>query len=435
MKILGTNFKKIKAQHSMEILILVAFISLFVIFLLFTYTEIRSAFGRSTLDASAQDLTNQLNRIAATGSDTQYKISLNLPRNLEQVDYSDGFLTFMADETVLSYPVRSPIVGEIGSIGNVNAEFLPSNYGGYVCIYPPHKYQECCVDLLCSLNQLDCYVNGAKDTDCDGMPDWYDLDIDGDGTPNEFDPNISNKFISNPDFYLDKDENGIYEWYKNNIDLFLVNWGVDSDGDGVPDFFDKDPNNPNVGAEDNNNNNIADWLEFDFNNNGIPDWYDNDLDGDGVPNIFDSNPHHPLVGNETNPHTNVPLWLEIDTNNDGIPDWYSIDKDGDSVPDKFDDYPLDSTRGNEDNTGDGYPDWLTQDTSGDGIPDWWYGNYLDSDGNGVPDRFDASPFNPEIGNEDYYTMQYNPDGTCNMIYGSNGIPDWMEFDFDCDGVP
>ena len=142
----------------------------------------------------------------------------------------------------------------------------------------------------------------------------------------------------------------------------------DSDGDGVPDKFDKCPNTPKGIAVD---------------ENGCPF----DSDGDGVPDYLDKCP-------------GTPAGVQIDAN--GCP----IDSDGDGVPDYLDKCP-DTPAGVEvdehgcplDSDGDGVPDYLDKcpDTPKEarGTVDE-HGCPKDSDGDGIPDYLDKCPDVPGI---------------------------------------
>ncbi|MCB9359412.1 right-handed parallel beta-helix repeat-containing protein [Candidatus Woesearchaeota archaeon] len=439
-----------KAQHSVEILILIGFVALFIVFLLFSYTDIKSAFGKSSLEASAKDLASQLNRVSDSGSDTKYKLSINLPKNLERVSYENGHLVFETDSgEIVAYPVNGPVVGEVPRRGSAEVVYLDNAHGGYVCIYPPGKYQECCIDLTCEMNSITCTVGSYNDNDCDGLPDWYDGDDDNDGTPYGFDSDDNNASVNDTSFYeTDSDGDGIEDWLDtdddgdgvpdSSIDIGdddsddIPNWYEnDADNDSIPTGFDSDDSDAAIGHDDLDGNSIADWIEIDQDRDGSYDWFDIDDDGDSVPDELDSNPFNPNHGLEDDNSNNIPDWQEIDSDGDGIPDWYDIDDDNDGVVDALDASPLDSQNGAET---DGYSagndsiaDWLEWDTDGDGLQDWYD---IDDDNDGVIDEYDLNPLSDVIGAEDS---------------NQNGIPDWLDnsgdnngqsswYDFDADGV-
>ena len=118
-----------------------------------------------------------------------------------------------------------------------------------------------------------------------------------------------------PEPALDSDRDGI----PDSEEL-----GVDSDGDGTPNFLD----------DDSDNDGIPDSIELalDTDGDGLPDYIDNDSDGDTIPDSSE------LVG---------------DADSDGIPNFRDSDSDGDNVPD--------AVEGNIDTDGDGTPDYLAID--------------------------------------------------------------------------
>ena len=170
--------------------------------------------------------------------------------------------------------------------------------------------------------------------------------------------------------------------------------GGDSDGDGVPDNFDKCPGTPAGVPTD------ANGCALDSDGDGVPDYLDKcpgtpagvavdtsgcalDADGDGIPDAQDKCPESAAgvaVG----------------------PDGCALDSDGDGIVDAQDKCPntpvgvkVSADGCPFDADGDGVPDYLDQcaDTpqgmavGKDGCP-------LDSDGDGVPDFLDECPRTP-----------------------------------------
>ena len=134
----------------------------------------------------------------------------------------------------------------------------------------------------------------------------------------------------------------------------------DTDGDGILDKVDGDPNHP----ED-----FDGYMDAD----GVPD---PDNDHDGVPDWVDQAPDQPE---------------DIDgfQDEDGVPD---LDNDDDGVPDVYDKAP------NVPEDIDGFQD-------GDGIPD------LDNDGDGIPDTEDPHPNTPESAFEPVVEVAQEPEAT------------------------
>ncbi len=440
-----------RGQVSSEAIILIGFFSLVVILLLFTYTDITGVFKRHSIEASASELATQLNRITDAGPDTKYKVNVDLPQSIEKIEYANGELLLTAEAGDIydeyHYPLKATLVGEVPLAGVVVIEYFEDEYGGYICAYPPEKQQECCIDLVCEMNQRTCMVGDYPDNDCDGFPDYYDVDDDNDGVIDEYDDVSNSSAVGNDGWDReDSDNDGIWDWYDTDDDndgipddMEIVenvsgDWQTadsdndnipdsidqDMDNDGIPDIFDGNVTNPYIGQEDNDGDLIEDWQEYDTDGDGLADWYDKDDDGDGVPDELDSNPHNDEVGNEDYNNNSIPDWQEIDTDGDGMEDWYDPDDDGDGAIDDLDVNPVGNLTGGTETVNIGnttIEDWIEQDIDGDNLSDWYD---LDNDNDGVPDEFDSAPQSPEYGDEDN-----NQDGT----------PDWMELDTDGDGLP
>jgi len=190
---------------------------------------------------------------------------------------------------------------------------------------------------------------------------------------------------------------------------------LDTDQDGILDFYDGDADNDGYLNEDDQYPlNSREWVDND--NDGIPDNQDYDDDNDGIPDlgvnwredylIQDLFPNDP---NETS-----------DFDRDGIGDNGDLDDDNDGYNDDVDAFPfnqfewLDSDNdsiGNnedEDNDNDGYSDFdeilvgSNPLDSNDTPPDLDNDFVMDSidfdvDGDGIPNNFDNAPrlFNPD----------------------------------------
>ena len=178
--------------------------------------------------------------------------------------------------------------------------------------------------------------------------------------------------------YRDRDHDGIPDVYDRcpdepeDFDGFQDADGCpdpDNDGDGIPDVLDKCPNEP----ED------FDGFQDD---DGCPDL---DNDGDGIPDVKDACPNEPEDGKGKRP-------------TDGCPST-SEDSDGDGISDPLDKCP------DEPEDKDGFQD-------DDGCPDY------DNDGDGIPDVYDACPNEPE----DFDGFEDN-DGCPDPDNDHDGIPD------------
>jgi hypothetical protein len=122
------------------------------------------------------------------------------------------------------------------------------------------------------------------DTDEDGIPDYLDLDSDGDGVHDLVE--TGNVLFQDPDGDgrindIDQDGDGIVDVADNLDDT----WGeigdfdlVDTDGDGIKNYVDTDDDGDNIPT-----------IEEDRNEN--EDWYDDDTDEDGKVDYLDPDPY------------------------------------------------------------------------------------------------------------------------------------------------
>ncbi len=174
-------------------------------------------------------------------------------------------------------------------------------------------------------------ATGGVDTDGDGAPDYLDPDSDGDGI-------------------LDRDEAG---------DMNVMTSPIDTDFDGTPDFRDRDSDG----------NGIEDGVEgtSDIDGDTRPAFRDYDNDEDGLDDVTE------IGGDPSMPR---------DTDGDGTPDYDSPYSDGD--------YIADLIEALADTDGDGTPDIYDLDTDGDGFSDAeeagdtdWMTPPIDTDGDGI----------------------------------------------------
>ncbi|PRP65610.1 DUF7507 domain-containing protein [Nonlabens agnitus] len=248
-------------------------------------------------------------------------------------------------------------------------------------------------------------------TNQDALPDYLDLDSDGDNVPDAIEGTDFNA-DGIPDLSpsgTDADNDGLDDAFDGSIgDLDDPNGVLVMDDafdlpnrDGLndnPDFRDQDDDEDGLltfepGGPNNDPNNGED-----VNNDGDPT--NDDTDGDGTPNYLD-------------PIDDTALF-DLDDDNDGIPDIVEvgsnpdIDNDDDGVPAYLDDDDNDPLVGNDDGVVN--PEF---DTDGDGIP-----NHLDldSDNDGV---YDVN----ETGNS---ALDADNDGMVDGPEGENGIPDAAE---------
>jgi|GEM_PF-1642630 gliding motility-associated-like protein len=152
------------------------------------------------------------------------------------------------------------------------------------------------------------YTNpsASLDTDRDGIPDYLDVDSDGDGILD-----VNDAFPINRLEWTDTDHDGI----GNNVD-------TDDDNDGILDACDVDSNGD--GIPDNGT---------DLDGDGVIDSCDPDMDGDGVNNTSDNCPNTPNANQADRDHDgkgDACDTIELDTaealtpNGDGINDTWVI---------------------------------------------------------------------------------------------------------------
>ncbi len=191
-------------------------------------------------------------------------------------------------------------------------------------------------------------TSSSLDTDGDNIPDFLDIDADNDGIPD----------------YL--------EGVCSTCPTFGVPTGSDTDGDGVLDIYENltsaNANSgtntgvtPNLDDDDSGNDSIADYLDTDSDGDTAFDWTEG-YDGSGDGNAFDDL---------------ITMATTYATNNGGSTGPYdnSVDTDGDNIPDWLDNQP--SVSGYQEST---RPPFL--DASNGSM-------WLDADGNGLVDLFDA----------------------------------------------
>ncbi len=220
------------------------------------------------------------------------------------------------------------------------------------------------------------YTDGS--TDSTTAP--FQLDTDGDGTPDVTDEDDDNDGFTDQE-EKDKGTNPKDSDSKPSTDPATE---TDTDGDGIPDSTDTDDDNDGVSDADEEANG-TDPKNPDTDGDGTPDG-EEDTDGDGYTDGEESD--------ETSPNI-------TDTDGDGTPDLQDKDSDNDGVSDA-DEKAADLDPRNPDTDGDGTNDG-DEDTDGDGIknrdesttpdedPD--HVGITDKDGDGIADIIDPADNN------------------------------------------
>ncbi len=271
---------------------------------------------------------------------------------------------------------------------------------------------------------------GIPDLDGDGIPNYIDLDSDNDGIPDVVE--VQGPYTSNTgriSGFTDTDGDG----FSDNVDGDVGNDGIaentlnallrtgadTSPADGRADSYpyknmDQD-SRANPYDCDSDGDGIVDVIESGLPDTNFDGWIDGTIGVDGWSNTVRAMASLNLTNTDGR---GKPNYLDIDSDDDGIPDnvegmsTYNyklpsfLDTDKDGLDDRYD------TRNGfggpgifaYDKDGDEIPDYIDLDTDSDGIPDIIEGNdfnlngladddvaltYLDDDGDGLDNKFDA----------------------------------------------
>jgi len=263
------------------------------------------------------------------------------------------------------------------------------------------------------------------DTDGDGLPDFFDIDDDNDGVLTKYE-NPDPNGDSIPDDALDSDQ----ETIPNYLD-------VDDDDDGILTIMEiPDQNGDGVpdDALDSDQEQIPNYLDTDDDNDSILTFFENpDKNGDGVPDDA-----------QDSDSEQIPDYLDVDDDNDTIPTIIERpDQNGDGVPDDALNSDFEDTPNyiDVDDDNDGKPTKEGEDLNvngtsadddgdGDGFIDAIESILKDEDQDGVKDEQDSENKNP---NNDQ-----DGDGFGNLdetLCGFDPLdPNSYPFDMDADGT-
>jgi hypothetical protein len=227
--------------------------------------------------------------------------------------------------------------------------------------------------------------------------------------------------------------------------------GIDTDNDGVQDFYDLDSDGDG----------IADIVEaggVDADGNGSVDGVFTDTDGDGWSNTFDSDNGGTALTDADADADGLENRIDIDSDNDGILDIIEsqpsgtliipsgTDSDGDGIDDNFDPNSGNTLIDPENTDGTDNPDYTDTDTDNDGDLDVLEG--WDTDNDGVADVTPTGTDTDNDGLDEGYDNVVGPNNTTNVTDNgkdSDFYPDldraatperdWRENkDFDSDGI-
>ena len=184
------------------------------------------------------------------------------------------------------------------------------------------------------------------DTDGDGTPDYLDADSDGDGIDDAIEAGDAD-LSTEP---RDSDSDGTPDFRDTDSDGNgfgdSEDGTADTDGDGVPDFADLDDDGDRIDDATEIDGNFG--APPDTDGDGLPDYRDTDSDGDNIADLHEA---------------------ELDTDEDGTPDRLDLDSDGDTIPDVDEAGDADPLTPPVDTDGDGLSDYRDPDSDDDGLAD------------------------------------------------------------------
>lgn len=307
----------------------------------------------------------------------------------------------------------------------------------------------------------------SADTNDNGINDAYDPDVAG-STPITLANLVNTDGDALPDYLdLDSDGDGLTDAQENNeIANAIVDPTADADGDGLNDVFDSvDNSNGTWDVNDDIDNPSTDLPNEDGNDTDVdyrtvPDdgpTPGQDSDDDGIPDIEDLDDDNDGIL-DTVENNGIP---DRDTDGDGIPDTLDLDSDNDGILDAIEaghGEPLDADGRVTGPVGDngflddletgpenGIANYTPEETDGDGIPDF---QDLDSDNDSIPDVTESGSSDPDedgiigtgvpVVNEDGVANDINPavGGTPPTIPNQDGddLPDYLDTDSNDDGT-
>ncbi|TVZ55227.1 CHU domain-containing protein [Lutibacter sp. Hel_I_33_5] len=202
-------------------------------------------------------------------------------------------------------------------------------------------------------------INGVAlpltDTDNDGIPNFQDMDDDGDGV------DTIEEFRSFGAFRIAsvQTSNSVSNCPGLNPAF------TDTDGDCIPDYLDPDDDGDGILTADEDIIIVdGDPRNDDSDGDGTPNYLDSDDDGDGIETKDED------IDQDGDPRND-------DADNDLIPNYLDLDVDNDGI--------LDSVEGAGDIDGDGIANYLDLDSDGDGCTDVIESGGIDANDDGIVD--------------------------------------------------
>ena len=261
------------------------------------------------------------------------------------------------------------------------------------------------------------YILAESINDTDTIPDFLDLDADGDGIPDNVEAQTTIGYMVPNGIF---DANGIDTAYPSGI------VPINTDGTDNPDYLDTDSDNE--GADDTAEANIT--------------LFRNDGDNDGLDGATDATTDYTDVGGTIDNPLTAPVILpdmDSDATTGGDVDFrdamddtpIDLDSDDDGILDSFEDLNTD---------GDNDPTTNPTNSDGDLYPDYLD---IDSDNDGIPDNVEAQTTSRYIApslqdtNNNGLDDAYEIDGTLGLIpvnTDTEDLPDYLDLDSDNDNV-
>ncbi|MCB9596354.1 MAG: hypothetical protein H6719_26765 [Sandaracinaceae bacterium] len=274
-----------------------------------------------------------------------------------------------------------------------------------------------CIDGMCQTPPRRDAGSGSTDSgaDEDGggtgvdagdvtMMDGGGMGGDDAGSMMGMDAGTGSGFDAGFDVFGDSDGDTISDVHEGR----MASGGVDTDGDGAPDYLDPDSDGDGILDVDEAGDSSVSTSPIDTDFDGIPDFRDTDSDGNG---ILDG-----VEGTSDQDGDSRPAFRDFDNDEDGLDDATEIGGDP-TMP--------------QDHDGDGVADYNSPDSDGDTIADLIEG-LIDTDGDGTPDIYDLDTDGDgftdaeEAGDTDWMTPPIDTDG--------DGTFDFRDPDSDADGL-
>ncbi len=346
---------------------------------------------------------------------------------------------------------------------------------------------------LLSNDALINYDVSESTQDTDLVPNYLDLDSDGDGIPDHVEAQTTLGYMApngtvdangvdiaypagivptntdgtdEPD-YLDLDADN--EGGNDTVEAAITLSGNDADGDGLDDATDATTGYADVGGTIDNpltapvilpdlDNDATTGGDVDFRDATNDSMIDLDTDDDGITD---------LVEDQNTDGDNDPFTNPNDTDADGIPDYLDIDSDDDGIPDNVEAQTtagyippsgtdtnmngLDDAYENNGNLGitpvdtdaDLLPDYLDADSDNDNVPDHIEGHDHDHDGIADVDFIGSDKDNDGLDDNYEGSQQIDIDVNDEINDPINDLPntdgdaesDYRDTDDDNDGIP